>query len=172
MNDNKNPAKNMSLGKLILFVLPTIIALLISSVYSIVDGVFVSNVAGTTAFAAINQVAPIFLVVASIGFMFGTGGTALVSKVQGEGDPEKARGIFSLLTYTLIGIGIVLSIVLWFATEPFMKALGTTDEMMPFCMAYAHIIIPAITLFMLQFYFQSFFACFPAIANWSFPVLE
>ena len=159
MNDSTSMAKNISVGKLILFVLPTIIALLVSSVYSIVDGVFVSNVGGTTAFAAINQVAPLFLVVASIGFMFGTGGTALVSKVQGEGDSEKARRIFSLLTYTLIGIGIVFSIVLWFVVEPILKALGTTEEMMPFCMAYARIIIPAITLFMLQFYFQSFFAC-------------
>ena len=159
MNENKGLGQNMSLGKLIVFVLPTIIALLISSVYSIVDGVFVSNVGGTTAFAAINQVSPIFLIVASIGFMFGTGGTALVSKVQGEGDPERARRIFSLLTYVLIGIGIILSIVLWFVTEDILKALGTTEEMMPFCMAYAHIIIPAITLFMLQFYFQSFFAC-------------
>ena len=109
MNDNTSMAKNISVGKLILFVLPTIIALLVSSVYSIVDGVFVSNVGGTTAFAAINQVAPIFLVVASIGFMFGTGGTALVSKVQGEGNSEKARRIFlSIFTWTvmvwLIGI--------------------------------------------------------------------
>jgi len=159
MNENKGLAQNMSLGKLILFVLPTIIALLISSVYSIVDGVFVSNVGGTTAFAAINQVSPIFLIIASIGFMFGTGGTALVSKVQGEGDSERARRIFSLLTYVLIGIGIFFSIVLWFVTEPILKALGTTEEMMPFCMAYARIILPALTLFMLQFYFQSFFAC-------------
>ena len=159
MNENKGMAQNLSVGKLLLFVLPTIIALLISSVYSIVDGVFVSNVGGTTAFAAINQVSPIFLIVASIGFMFGTGGTALVSKVQGEGEPERANRIFSLLTYALIVIGIVLSIILWFTTESILKALGTTEEMMPFCMAYAHIIIPAVTLFMLQFYFQSFFAC-------------
>lgn len=159
MSENINPARKMSTGKLVVFVLPTIIALLISSVYSIVDGVFVSNVGGTTAFAAINQVSPIFLIVASIGFMFGTGGTALVSKVQGEGDPEKAKRIFSLLTYALIAIGVTLSVVLWFVTEPILRALGTTDEMMPYCMAYARIIIPAITLFMLQFYFQSFFAC-------------
>ena len=157
--DNRALAQNMSVGKLIVFVLPTIIALLIASLYSIVDGVFVSNVGGTTAFAAINQVSPIFLIIASIGFMFGTGGTALVSKVQGEGDPKRANAIFSLLTYALITIGVIFSIVLWFVTEPILKALGTTDDMMPFCMAYAHIIIPAITLFMLQFYFQSFFAC-------------
>lgn len=159
MSENKAMAQNMSVGKLIVFVIPTIIALLISSVYSIVDGVFVSNFGGTTAFAAINQVSPFFLVVASVGFMFGTGGTALVSKVQGEGDKEEANKIFSLLTYVLIAIGIICSVVLWFATESLLKALGTTDEMMPYCMAYAHIIIPAITLFMLQFYFQSFFAC-------------
>ena len=159
MNENRIDAQNFSVGKLIVFVLPTIVALLVSSIYSIVDGVFVSNVGGTTAFAAINQMAPIFLIVASVGFMFGTGGTALVSKVQGEGDPERAKRIFSLLTYALITIGIVLSIVLWFVVEPLLNALGTTEEMKPFCMAYAHVIIPAVTLFMLQFYFQSFFAC-------------
>ena len=159
MNENTIDVKNLSTGKLIVVVLPTIIALLISSLYSIVDGVFVSNVGGTTAFSAINQVAPIFLIIASVGFMLGTGGTALVSKVQGEGDSERANGIFSLLTYTLITVGVIASIVLWFATEPILQALGTTKEAMPYCMAYAHIVIPALTLFMLQFYFQSFFAC-------------
>ncbi len=159
MSENNSTAQDLSIGKLILYTIPTIIALLISSVYSIVDGVFVSNFGGTTAFAAINQVGPIFLVVASIGFMFGTGGTALVSKVMGEGDPEGANRIFSLVSYTLIGIGVTLSVVLWFIVEPLLRALGTTEEMIPFCMAYAHIVIPAITLFMLQFFFQSFFVC-------------
>lgn len=78
MNEDRALAQNMSVGKLIVFVLPTVIALLVSSIYSIVDGVFVSNFGGTTAFAAINQVAPIALIIASVGFMFGTGGTALV----------------------------------------------------------------------------------------------
>ena len=159
MSENKALAQNLSVGKLITYAIPTIIALLISSVYGIVDGVFVSNFGGTTAFAAINQASPIFMVVASVGFMFGTGGTALVSKVQGEGNPEEANRIFSLLTYVLIGVGIASSIVLWFAMESLLKSLGTTEEMMPYCMAYAHIVIPALTLFMLQYYFQAFFVC-------------
>lgn len=159
MSENKAMAQNLSVGRLITYAIPTIIALLISSVYGIVDGVFVSNFGGTTAFAAINQASPIFMVIASVGFMFGTGGTALVSKVQGEGNPEEANKIFSLLTYVLIGVGVVSSIVLWFAMESLLKSLGTTEEMMPYCMAYAHIVIPALTLFMLQYYFQAFFVC-------------
>ena len=92
--------------------------MLLASLYSIVDGIFVSNVGGTDAFAAVNQVSPLFMIVASIGFMFGTGGTALISKIQGEGDYDKARKVFSLLTITLIIIAIVASIILWFLFYP------------------------------------------------------
>lgn len=150
--------QNFSLGKLFKFVMPTIIAVLLASLYSIVDGIFVSNYGGTTAFAAINQVSPVFMIVAAIGFMFGTGGSALVGKVLGEGDVEKANRLFSFLAYVLIGIGIACSVILWFTIEPILVALGVTETMMPYCMAYSRVIIPAITLFMLQFFFQSFLA--------------
>jgi len=150
--------QNFSLGKLFKFVMPTIIAVLLASLYSIVDGIFVSNYGGTTAFAAINQVSPVFMIVAAIGFMFGTGGSALVGKVLGEGDVEKANRLFSFFAYVLIGIGIACSVILWFTIEPILVALGVTETMMPYCLAYSHVIIPAITLFMLQFFFQSFLA--------------
>ena len=150
--------QHFSLGKLFRYVLPTIFAILLASVYGIVDGIFVSNFGGTTAFAAINQTSPIFMIIAAIGFMFGTGGSALVGKVLGEGDTKKANGLFSFFAYTLIAIGIIASIILSFAMEPLLNLLGVTKTMMPYCLAYSRIIIPAITLFMLQFFFQSFLA--------------
>ena len=140
-------------------VIPTIIAMLLASLYSIVDGVFVSNVGGTEAFAAINQVSPLFMIVASIGFMFGTGGTALISKLQGEGNPEKAKQVFSLLTISLIIIAVIASVILWFFFYPFLSLLGATKDMMPFCEGYSAILIPCLPLFMLQFYFQSILSC-------------
>jgi len=150
--------QNFTLGKLFKYVLPTIFAVLLASLYTIVDGIFVSNFGGTTAFAAINQVSPIFMIIAAIGFMFGTGGSALVGKVLGEGDHERANRLFSYIAYVLIAIGIVCSVILWFALEPLLNLLGVTETMMPFCLAYSRILIPALTLFMLQFYFQSFLA--------------
>lgn len=158
--DQKTEAltQNFTLGKLFKYVMPTIIAVLLASLYTIVDGIFVSNFGGTTAFAAINQVSPIFMIIAAIGFMFGTGGSALVGKVLGEGDAKRANGLFSFFAYVLIGIGVFASIVLTFALEPLLNLLGVTKTMMPYCIAYSHILIPAITLFMLQFYCQSFLA--------------
>ncbi len=156
--NNSTLTQHFSLGKLFVYVLPTIFAVLLASMYSIVDGIFVSNFGGTAAFAALNQVGPIFMIVAAIGVMFGTGGSALVGKILGEGDRERANGTFSFIAYCMIGVGIIISVILWFTFEPILVALGVTEEMMPYCMSYSHIIIPAITLFMLQFYFQSFLA--------------
>ena len=160
MEENVAFTQHFTVGKLFKYTLPTIFAVLLASLYSIVDGIFVSNVGGTTAFAAVNQASPIFMIVAAIGFMFGTGGTALVAKILGEGDSEKAKGIFSYLTYVLIAIGVTFSLILWFTIEPLLGLLGVEpgSEMMMYCVEYSHIIIPAITLFMLQFYFQSFLA--------------
>ncbi len=156
--ETENITQQFSLGKLFIYVLPTIFAILLASLYTIVDGIFVSNVGGTTAFASINQVSPIFMIIAAIGFMLGTGGSALIGKILGEGDQKRANGLFSFFTYSLIIIGIICSVLLWVFLETFLNALGVTKTMMPFCIAYSHIMIPALTLFMLQFYFQSFLA--------------
>lgn len=158
--DEKTSAlsQHFTLGKLFKYVIPTILAVLLASLYTIVDGIFVSNFGGTTAFAAINQVSPIFMIIAAIGFMFGTGGSALVGKILGEGDAKRANALFSFFAYVLIAIGIIASVILWFSMESLLEALGVTETMTPFCIAYSHILIPAITLFMLQFYCQSFLA--------------
>ena len=130
--DEKTSAltQNFSTGKLFRYVMPTILAVLLASLYSIVDGIFVSNFGGTTAFAAINQVSPIFMIIAAIGFMFGTGGSALVGKILGEGDEKRAKGLFSFFAYALIAIGVIASIILWFTIEPILKALGVTETML------------------------------------------
>ena len=154
--ETKVLTQHFTVGKLFRYVMPTIFATLLASLYSIVDGIFVSNFGGTTAFAAVNQMAPICMIIAAIGFMFGTGGSALIGKILGEGDKKRANGLFSFLTYALIVIGIAASVVLMFTIEPLCRALGVTETMMPFCLAYGRILIPALTLFMLQFYFQSF----------------
>lgn len=157
MNENTQAlTQHFTLGKLFKYVLPTILAILLASLYGIVDGIFVSNFGGTTAFAAINQISPIFMIIAAVGFMFGTGGSALIGKILGEGDSKRANGLFSFVTYSLIVIGIIASVILWFAFAPLLKLLGVTEEMMPLCIAYGQILIPALTLFMLQFFFQSF----------------
>lgn len=159
MNDKASAlSQHFTLGKLFRYVMPTILAVLLASLYTIVDGIFVSNFGGTTAFAAINQVSPIFMIIAAIGFMFGTGGSALVGKLLGEGDTKRANALFSFFAYVLIAIGVIASVILWFTMEPLLEALGVTETMTPYCIAYSHILIPAITLFMLQFYCQSFLA--------------
>ncbi len=151
--ETKSFTQHFTLGKLFVYVLPTIFAILLASLYTIVDGIFVSNVGGTTAFASINQVSPIFMIIAAIGFMLGTGGSALTGKILGEGDHKRAKGLFSFFTYALIIIGIICSVLLWVFLETILIALGVTETMMPFCITYSHIMIPALTLFMLQFYF-------------------
>lgn len=155
--DTQALTQNFTLGKLFKYVMPTIFAILLASLYGIVDGIFVSNFGGTTAFAAINQTSPIFMIIAAIGFMFGTGGSALVGKILGEGNSKRASGLFSFFTCALIAIGIVASVILWFSMESLLKLLGVTETMMPLCISYGHIVIPALTLFMLQFFFQNFF---------------
>ena len=87
---------HFSYGRLIRFTMPTIIMMIFTSIYGVVDGLFVSNVVGKTEFAALNFVFPFIMVLGGIGFMIGTGGTALVSKVLGEGEPEKAKRYFTI----------------------------------------------------------------------------
>ena len=100
--------------RLIRFTLPSIAMMIFTSIYSVVDGFFVSNFAGKTPFAAVNLIMPILMILGTVGFMFGTGGTALVAKTYGEGDKEKANRCFSLFVYTAFLIGVVLSVIGFF----------------------------------------------------------
>lgn len=93
-------------GRLFRFTLPSIVMMVFTSIYGVVDGFFVSNFAGKTAFASINLIMPFIIIIGSLGFMVGTGGTALVSRILGEGDEKKANKYFSMLIYLTIIMGI------------------------------------------------------------------
>ena len=113
--------------KLLKFTLPCIVMMIITSVYSIVDGFFVSNFVGKNAFAAVNLIMPALMALAAFGFMIGTGGSALVAKTMGEGDREKANQIFSMFTYTLIVVGVVISVVSFICMPHIARALGASE---------------------------------------------
>lgn len=130
-----------------------------TSIYSVVDGIFVSNFAGETAFAAVNLIMPVLMGFASVGFMLGAGGSALISKTLGEGDVKRARAIFSLLVYATIILGAILTVVGIFTVRPFAILLKAEKEgILSECVLYGTINLCGISLFMLQNVFQSFFA--------------
>ncbi len=143
--------------KLLRFVFPSVMMMICTSIYSIVDGYFVSNYVGKTAFSAVNLTMPILIIMGAIGFMIGTGGTAIVAKVLGEGDREKANRIFSFMVYTLILGGVITSLLCFPFLRPLVKWLGATGEMLEQAVLYSRIIIAANTCFMVQNLFQSFF---------------
>ena len=142
--------------KLLRFVLPSIVMMVFTSIYGVVDGLFVSNFAGKTPFAAINLVMPFIMVLGGIGFMIGTGGTALVSKVLGEGEPEKAKRYFTIMILFTLLVGAVLTVFGVTMMEKVARFLGATDEMLHDCVLYGRIVISFTTAFMLQNVFQSF----------------
>lgn len=142
--------------KLLRFTLPTIVMMIFTSIYSIVDGIFVSNLVGKTPFAAVNLIFPFLMVLGSIGFMIGTGGSAIVSKTMGEGKPEKAQRYFSMMVYLAIISGILLTILGELVLRPVAIALGAEGAMLEDAVLYARILLLALTLFLLQNVFQSF----------------
>lgn len=143
--------------RLIRFTLPSIAMMIFTSIYSVVDGFFVSNFAGKTPFAAVNLIMPILMILGTVGFMFGTGGTALVAKTYGEGDKEKANRCFSLFVYTAFLIGVVLSVLGFFLISPIARMLKAEGALLENCVLYARIILVALPFYMLQVMFQSFF---------------
>lgn len=142
--------------KLFRFTLPTITMMIFTSIYGVVDGFFVSNFAGKTSFAAINLVMPFVMILGGMGFMVGTGGTALVSRVLGEGDKDKANRYFSMMIYLTLILGVVLSIFGVVFMRPIAEFLGATDAMIESCVTYGRIVIAFTATFMLQNVFQSF----------------
>ena len=138
--------------------LPSILMIICTSVYSIVDGFFVSNFVGKTPFAAVNLTFPVLMSVASIGFMAGTGGSAVVSKTLGEGKKKLANEYFSMIIAALF-IGAVIFSVIGFAfAEPISIALGANEEeLLRNCIIYIRIGFLSMPVFILQFAFQSFF---------------
>lgn len=143
--------------KLLRFTLPSIIMMIFTSVYGIVDGFFVSNFVGKTPFAAVNFIMPFLMILGAFGFMFGTGGSALIAKTMGEGKQEEAKRLFSLFVYVSAGFGIVIAIFGVLLVRPIAAALGAEGELLENCVIYGRIILTALPAYMLQFEFQSFF---------------
>ena len=142
--------------KLLRFVAPSVGMMVFMSIYGVVDGFFVSNYAGATAFAAINLIMPFLMIFQAVGFMVGTGGTALVSMKFGEGKEKEANEIFSLLIYLVIAIGVVMTVIGEVFLEKVAVKLGADEGMLPFCVSYGRIIMVALIPAMLQNLFQSF----------------
>ncbi len=143
--------------KLFRFTLPSIIMMVFTSIYGVVDGFFVSNFAGKTSFAAVNLIMPFVMILGGVGFMIGTGGTALVSKVLGEGRKELANRYFSMMIYATLILGAVLSVFGLAFMKPIAALLGATEEMMADCVLYGRLVTGFNAAFMLQNVFQNFF---------------
>ena len=143
-------------GKLLRFVAPSIVMMIFTSVYGVVDGLFVSNFVGKTAFAAVNLIFPLLMILGALGFMIGTGGSALVARTLGEGDSGRAQRYFSMLVYVTIGGGIVFSVLGLLFLRPIAVLLGAQGAMLEDCVVYGGILLAGQTMFMLQNVFQSF----------------
>ena len=143
--------------RLLRFTLPSIGMMIFTSIYSIVDGFFVSNFTGKTAFAAVNFIMPVLMILSIIGFMFGTGGSALIAKLLGEGKKEKANETFSLIVYTTFALGVLFAILGMLFIRPIAALLGATGELLDSCVLYARIILLALPFYVLQNEFQCLF---------------
>lgn len=142
--------------RLFRFTLPSIVMMVFTSIYGVVDGYFVSNYAGKTAFAAVNLIMPFIMILGGMGFMIGTGGTALVAKTMGEGDIKKANRYFSMMVSFTLVLGAVLTVLGIVFIEPVSRLLKASKEMLPSCVLYGRIVIGSTVPFMLQNVFQSF----------------
>ena len=149
---------HFSYQKLLRFVAPSILMMIVTSIYSIVDGFFVSNFVGKNPFAALNLIFPVIMALAAFGFMIGTGGSALIAKTLGEGKKDEANGIFSMLVVVLAVGGAILSGTCILLLRPISYAVGATELTIDDCMLYGRVLLISLPFFMLQNSFQSFLA--------------
>lgn len=143
--------------KLLRFTFPSIVMMIFTSIYGVVDGFFVSNFVGKTPFAAVNFIMPFLMILGTVGFMFGTGGSALVAITIGAGDRERAKRLFSLFVYVSIVCGIVIGVLGFLVIRPAAAWLGAEGEMLDNCVLYGRVILVALPMLILQYEFQSFF---------------
>lgn len=141
--------------RLVRFTMPSILMMIFTSIYGVVDGFFVSNFVGKTPFAAVNFIMPFLMVVGTLGFMFGTGGSALIAKMMGEGKREKAQKIFSLIIYATLVCGFVIAVISIIFLRPISVFLGAEAAMLEDCVMYGRIILVALPFLMLQYAFSS-----------------
>ena len=160
MTSDKNKiglSDHFTYSKLLRFTFPSMIMMVFTSLYGVVDGIFVANFAGKTALAAINFVFPVLNILATFGYMFGSGGSALVSKTLGEGEKEKANRLFSLFVYICFGLGALFALVGFFILKPLFISLGVSGKMLSDALVYGNILLAVLPFWNLQFLFQIFF---------------
>lgn len=150
-------SEHFTYKKLLAFTLPSILMMIFTSVYSVVDGVFVSNFAGDIPFKAVNLIMPYITIVSTVGFMFGSGGTAIVASVWGEGDSKRANNYFSLFVYITFGLGVLLAVISFIFIRPIAALLGAEGEILENCVVYARVLFCSLPFSVLQYFFQSFF---------------
>ena len=144
--------------RLLRFSLPSIVMMVFTSIYGVVDGYFVSNYAGKTPFAAVNLIMPFLMILGGVGFMFGTGGGALIAKTMGEGKAEKADKLFSMTVFASILCGLVLTAVGLLLLRPFARLMGAEGELLENSLLYGTINLIALPFYILQYEFQCLFA--------------
>ena len=143
--------------KILRFTLPSIIMLVFTSIYGVVDGFFVSNIVGKTPFAAVNFIMPVLMVLGAFGFMLGTGGSALIAMTMGEGDKNKANRLFSMFIWVTAIIGVIITILSIIFLPAVAKLLGASGQLLDDSITYGRVILLALPFYMLQVEFQSFF---------------
>lgn len=144
-------------GKLLRFTAPSIIMMIFTSIYGVVDGFFVSNYVGKTPFAAVNFIYPFLMILGTAGFMFGTGGSAIVAKTLGENNEEKANRLFSFFVYISVALGAVIAVLAFIFIRPIAAALHAEGKLLENCVLYGRIFILGLPMYVLQMEFQSFF---------------
>ncbi len=149
---------HFTFSKLIRFVLPSIIMMVFTSVYGVVDGFFVSNYVGKAPFAALNLIMPFIMILGGMGFMIGTGGSALVAKELGSGNKDRANKYFSMMIIFTTLLGVLLTVIGIVFTRPVAYFLGATQDIVEDCVLYGRIVIAFTCSYMLQNVFQSFLA--------------
>lgn len=143
--------------RLLRFTLPSIVMMIFTSIYGVVDGFFVSNFVGKVPFTAVNLIYPFLMVLGAVGFMFGTGGSALIAIAMGEGRPQRARELFSLFVYVSAAVGVVLAILGFVFIRPIARLMGAEGELLENCVLYGRVLLLSLPANMLQMEFQSFF---------------
>ncbi len=143
--------------RLLQFVFPSIVMMIFTSVYGVVDGLFVSNFVGKTPFTAVNFIFPVIMILGAVGFMLGTGGTAVVAKTLGEGDSDRANKYFSMITYVAIISGVVLAVLGIVCARPVAALMGAEGDLLDNAVVYCRVVLLGLPFFMLQNAFQNFF---------------
>lgn len=156
MNNKIRLSEHFTYGKLLRFTLPSIVMVVFSSIYGVIDGIFVSNYVGKTAFAAINLIMPFLMILGAVGFMIGNGGSAFIAKKLGEGSLQRANRSFSTLVYSLVTFGVFLSVIGCIFLKDIAMWFGTSGEMLDDCVKYGRILMLSLPAFMLQNAFQEF----------------